>query len=226
MKINNNNYTCFTSRNSEIRFADDIARHVNKICPRMSNTLLQRLDNAPNFSFAISKIDDKITDIHYKMHDNSNIFTTLFSKLFKPKIKTKKNIENYIRLIKLHKAGNCTEAATLGALAAKANGLENVCIGDVVSKFGFINYNHAVVLIKNNKNSYVIDPWLGFADYLPNAVLRYKYELKTGVDFIKNKDMFIKETKINDSALPCVLNTESKDILKACPELRIKKGSK
>ena len=34
--------------------------------------------------------------------------------------------------------------------------------------------DHVVLYVENGKKSYIIDPWLGFADYLQNAIRRYK----------------------------------------------------
>ena len=40
-----------------------------------------------------------------------------------------------------------------------------------------------VLWVKNGKKPYVIDPWLGFADYVPRAIQRYKNEFGYHFDF-------------------------------------------
>ncbi|MBR5554646.1 hypothetical protein IKU74_01405 [bacterium] len=85
------------------------------------------------------------------------------------------------------KVGNCGESADLSYLAARANGLKNSYRADLVSPAGDC-YDHAVVIVdEKGKNPYVIDAWLGFADYLPKAIERYQKDFRQHFDFEKFK---------------------------------------
>ena len=49
----------FTSLNKEIRFADDIARAVNRNYPRISSTRMECLEHSEEFAQLIENLDSK-----------------------------------------------------------------------------------------------------------------------------------------------------------------------
>jgi len=94
-----------------------------------------------------------------------------------------KNIKNVVEPIKRFKIGNCGESADLAAIAARVNGIKNISIASIRTPTG-VPFDHAVLLV-NDKKPYIIDGWLGFADYIPNAINRYKKEFRNHFDFEK-----------------------------------------
>ena len=174
MKINGNNNISFQSRNSTIRFADDIARNINKAYPRISASKFQRFNSAKKFENYMDKLWDK-----------NEALRNIIEIKNKKTINSSEKIENVISTIKKLKLGNCAESTYLAYIAAKMNGIED-------PKFAYLttpkeyDLDHAVLLIEGKK-PYVIDAWLGFADYVPNAIKRYQKEYRQCFDFKKAK---------------------------------------
>jgi|GEM_PF-3031662 len=113
-------------------------------------------------------------------------------------------IQEYFGILKKHGIFNCGQRATLGEIVAKMNGFKDakkMVIGSVKNNSGEI-YDHAIIVtgmnvpkkisdltsgaltdlpfaelyLKPPKKAIVIDPWMGFADYADNAILRYKID--------------------------------------------------
>ena len=165
MKINQTN-TTFCARNPIIRKADDIARKVNNTFPRISPSIVEDYSQINKFSMYIFRLKLRMNQVrnlksHYFDHGTRYIEKALA--FFEP-------IERY-------KMGNCAESAQMGALAAKINGIENAKIKHLRSIYGD-NLDHMICYVENGKNPYVIDPWLGFADYVPNAMQKYAGEYR------------------------------------------------
>lgn len=120
--------------------------------------------------------------------------------------------------IKEMRYGNCGESAFLSIICAKINRLKNVQIASLYSP-GDYNYDHAVVLINKDKKPYILDAWLGFADYLPNAIKRWQNEFKHHFDFdlAGTNKITLKEYTTRQSVF---LKELSSNIMrKICPEL-------
>ena len=184
MNIQSINQQTFGARNLTIRRADDIVRKVNNEFPRVSITKIESLPNAKYYLFLLRNLWIKTIDMRDSTrHD----FLTLNKNNFKEKILS---IINPIKDLKL---GNCRESAILGLLGAKANGIKNCKIAFLKSPDGY-DFDHAVVLVKDKK-PYIIDAWLGFADYVPKSIERYKKEFRNCFDFeeAKTEKMIVKE---------------------------------
>ena len=83
-------------------------------------------------------------------------------------------IKALIKPVERYRLGNCGESAQLAAITAKINGIKDCHITHLYSANGE-DIDHAVLYV-NDKKPYIIDAWLGFADYVPNILNRYKNE--------------------------------------------------
>lgn len=208
------NYS-FTSRNKVIRRADDIARHVNKKFPRISSTIVADYSHADEFRNVVNAI----------IYDNIISLRSEEAILFDDAETLMAAADSFILPVKKHKRGNCFESAALSALTAKANGINKVYLAKLLSKIGgnVRDQDHAVLLVNGTK-PYVIDAWLGFADYVPEAFLKYKKEFSYHFDIREGEKLFFKK---NNGDFSRFLNYKFnnkfiKALLNRYPELRIK----
>lgn len=90
-------------------------------------------------------------------------------------------INNVIGQLKFGKIGNCGEDALLSEAILKINGVDNACTAAL--KIDNHNIDHSVCVFnkdgskfdgKVTKNTIVIDPWFGTADFASNMFLKYK----------------------------------------------------
>ena len=159
--------TSFKSRNYEIRRADDIARTVSKRFPMLSSSKLSSLPNARLFQDATNRLHNKLI----KTRINSIKALNPYNFGVYPKDK----ILNFLTIMENDKLGNCSEMADLAMIFTYLRRIKDTCIADI--KNTAEEYlDHVVLYVENGKKPYVIDTWLGFADYLPNAIQRYKSE--------------------------------------------------
>lgn len=172
MKVNEINNINFKSRNTKIRYADNLVRHLNNEFPRISLSKLQGLKYYKQYKKVGKNIDKKLHEMRIDKY-----FNFLISDKFEDKIET------IIEPIKNLKLGNCSESANLAMLALRANGIKNCRQVSLTSNTGE-DYDHSVVIVKDKK-PYIVDAWLGFADYLPNAFKRYQKEYRMYFDFDK-----------------------------------------
>ena len=184
MIINQANYqqqNTFTSRNAIIRRADDIARKINTAYPRISSTNVGDFKYAEQFDGLQTRLSKKIKNLrdlleHNCKKENSDIL----SKIIK-----------FAKYISITKLGNCIESAILTYIAVIVNDIENGMIAQVVSEEKG-SLDHAVLYILDKKNPYIIDAWLGFADFESNALQRYKNEFNYHFELSKDQDEKIK----------------------------------
>ena len=214
MKINSVNSTSFQSRNKTIRFADDIARRVNVCYPRVSSTLVDDFINVKAFRQCQNRLYEKISDFLRKdigdSFDDADNFIGKILALIKP--------------VKKYKVGNCGESAQLANIVAKVNGIKNCYIASLKTTIGK-NLDHSVLYV-NDEKPYVIDAWLGFADYVPNAMIRYNSEFKNHFFILKGDKLTFK--KLNNDFTK-VLNqdfsrAQVNKLKKIYPEHVIKRG--
>ena len=205
-----NNNVYFNARNPKIRFADDIARNVNRVFPRISPTKVETFNKASWYE------EDLLEELWGKL-----LLLRIELRTMKDLSLLSDKINFLFDSIKKHRIGNCGEAADLALIAAKTNGIEN-CIRAHLETPRGESFDHAVVLI-NDEKPYIIDAWLGFADYIPNAIKKYQTIFRNCFDFndmgekivikevenIFNEDFSIEELKKIQKAHP-------KIILKRC----------
>ena len=172
MDFSVNNKISFTARNKTIRFADDIARNVNKEFPRVSNSLIEGMDCVQSDKF-------------FKLLINYSALVGSLRYMQAVAFKTGRSFEDklvgLINPIKKLRVGNCSEASEISTFVARVNGLENAQMRHLTTPDGD-SYDHVVTYVPDKK-PYIIDAWLGFADYVPNAIKRYQKEYARYFDF-------------------------------------------
>lgn len=211
------NKTNFNARNKTIRFADDIARKVNQNYPRISS----------------SNIED------FKVLDNG--FLSLFERLVAKTLRLrsrnwqdfwgKQTWDNAIKIVpenvKKFKMGNCAESAVLSEIAARTNGIQD-CFQVSIFSRDYKDFDHRVLYV-NDKKPYIIDAWLGFADYLPKAIERYTKEYRHHFDFkdLNTEKMIFVPTPLDQRLVkPDFYEYPTSEYQAVFPELIIKQGSK
>ncbi len=208
-----NNSISFTAKNPTIRFADDIAKRVNKYYPMVSSSKISWFNNADKFETLYKRYEKKIENIR----DMQNYYFRLDNGF-------KEALQLFTLPIKKMKVGNCGEAAILSEIAARANSIRDCFHAKVSTKSGN-DFDHAVLLVKNNNKPYIIDSWLGFADYIPRVIEKYKSEYSqyfVGLNEEKIKFIPIEgcATYIFTKMFP---NYSEKNLKNLYPELVIKK---
>ena len=95
--------------------------------------------------------------------------------------------KKFTNIIKQEKLGNCHESAILAEIATKVNGIKNCYTAQLkpLTDNPSDTLDHAVLYVDSLKRPYIIDPWLGFADFVPNAFERYRKEFSAHFDFDK-----------------------------------------
>ncbi len=170
MQINtNNNIVTFNARNKKIRLADDIARKINKEFPRISPSKIEGSEYAPKYKNIIETFWNELQSMR----------ETIKTEQQYPKMLQK--IELLFNTIKDYKIGNCGESADLAVIVAKMNGLNDCAHVHLENPYGG-DFDHAIVLVKDKK-PYIIDSWLGFADYVDNAIKKYQTIYSNYFDF-------------------------------------------
>ena len=88
---------------------------------------------------------------------------------------------NVIKQLKLDKIGNCGEDALLSEAILKINGIDNsytaaLCLNDskIDHRVCVFNRDGTKFDGKVTKNTIIIDPWIGAADFAQNMFLNYK----------------------------------------------------
>ena len=171
------------------------------------------MNSAEKFPCVISKLAREI----YKMR-NSVIANFLHSKNSIDRVAAR-----FVPVIDKKRA-NCGEYADLTTIMARINGIKDCIKVSLIGSNGF-DYDHAVVLV-NDKKPYIIDAWLGFADYVPNAIKRYQKEFRNYFDFkqAKNEKMFVDSSKSSEKFINAI--TSEIDLLELkylFPQMVIKK---
>ena len=112
-----------------------------------------------------------------------------------------KRVVNILNQFKYDRLGNCGEDAYLATAILKLNGIDNA----YVAKIEVDNYwiDHVICVFnrdgsvfdgKSLKNTIIIDPWVGDADFAQNMFLKYKGQYKKFMCGIKS-DSEIKLSK-------------------------------
>ena len=212
MQVHFNKNMTFTARNPHIRFADDIARCVNRNYPRLSSTLYEGMGRSASYNKNIENLMGKIQTMREE----------LFFSLLEHHGDFIKKCRILSDIIKSKKVGNCHESAILAEIVAKTNGIRNCFTAQLKPTTGNFKdtHDHAVLYVDSPLHPYIIDPWLGFADFVPNAIERYKKEYSKHFDFKKfgTDEMFF---DILQNRTPIDSDTE-KELKRIFPDLILK----
>ena len=167
----NHKHTNFSSKKRGIREADDIVRLLNKKYPRTSKTNIEDFHNVSKRPFVVDNLDFKTFQLRSAVSTKR-----LYAKNKQDMIKALPDSVSKYRI------GSCFESAELCSIAAKVNGIKDYKIGKVYSnETGSLD--HAVLIVEDKKNPYILDAWLGFADYVPNAIKRFQKEFSNHFNF-------------------------------------------
>ncbi len=180
MHINNNNnnkYNSnnFTSRNATIRKADDIVRTINRKYTGFSPSMHVDYLNREQFCRLDMELNTKLATLR----DICSIGSEL------PWEHNNQIIRILPASIKTFKIRNCGESADLACLGAKVNGINDFYKCALMSNEAG-DLDHAIVVVENNGNPYIMDAWLGFADYIDKAMERYTSEYGYHFDLSKS----------------------------------------
>lgn len=183
------NNISFRSRCKTIREADNIARYVNELFPRISGTKIEPLMQGntrcytPIYYSKIRVVRKQSEEIYFSQKPN-------FQKC-----------SNMIDLIRNKKVGNCGESAFLTRIVAKCNSIKNAKIAYLCYIDKYSDLDHCVVYV-DDKKPYIKDSWLGFADYIPETIEKYRgvYRKLSNLDnkILQDKGLnFFSESKGN-----------------------------
>lgn len=213
MQINNSNLN-FTSRNATIRKADEIARRVNCVFSRVSKS---RIENFSNY--------DARGFLNFKLREKTNQMRRLKDYSYRNATHSIQKLLAFMKPVEEKRLGNCAESSQLTAIAAKINGIDNCTIARLRTNDGK-SLDHQVLLVQDNP-PYIIDSWLGFADYIPQTLDKYRgiYRKNFCINELnENKIRFeVDNEDIYDSFLRKTISQEDIDTLKKLyPQLIIK----
>lgn len=214
MRLDINDSVNFYSRNSIIRKADNIARYTNELYPRVSGTKVYSLSH---YSYLY-----RLRNHHKKI----NAIRDLSEKIYNCKKSNFHKCVSIIEGIKKYKVGNCGESAFLARIIAECNGIKN-------TKIAYLEYiikdqDHYVVYV-NDKKPYIIDSWLGFADYVPKALKKYcgEYRNFTLEDDVLNDSWLDFRTTTKNRVTHSRMRFSDKlisQLIEKYPELLLKKS--
>ena len=109
----------------------------------------------------------------------------------------------------------------MAEIAAKVNGIKNCYTAQLkpLTDNHGDTLDHAVLYVDSSKHPYIIDPWLGFADFVPNVFERYRKEFSAHFDFDKfgTDKMFFEPLGMRRN----LSAEEVKELKASFPELRI-----
>lgn len=180
------NKITFTSRNHVIRRADDIARLVAREYPMLSATKYAGSPNCMQHADSIRNLMKKITTArNYICRIKANY-----------ELLPEEKIRQYMDSVEKYGIGNCAEMTDTATIIAYMHNLKDTC--KVMLQTNVCrDLDHVALCVKDAKNPYIIDAWLGFADYIPNALEKYKTIYKNYFMFSK-----VKEEKIEFREYP------------------------
>ena len=208
----------FTSKDPKIREADDIARKVNKAYPRSSQSIIYDYPNSYKFPNVVKRYTNKMLDLR---NEQSNLSYDFYSN--EDDVLEDLKIQPF--LVKKYRLGNCQESAELSALAAKINGITDFHLAYLDStETG--DLDHAVLLVNPDKKPYIIDSWLGFADYVPKAIERYKSEYGYHFDLDGSDAEKIEVDPVPSSQVNKIKFVSQKKLQEAFPDLMLPKTKK
>ena len=171
-----------------IRDADKVCRIIAKEFPAISGTRVETMD-------AVAKEDRFVKYCQIKLAQNRAIRDDAW-KLF-TKSEPLYFYQRFVDNMKKYKNINCADYTKLAQLILASNNIKAVKARILTQHFK--NLDHAVLIVnppgnnfiahknKNLEKMIIIDPWLGFADYGHNAVVRYNSEFSKYLGLKDNK---------------------------------------
>ena len=205
----------FTSRNATIRRADDIVRLSRNAFPMISSSRIDTFKNVSHFNDFLFKISRELNEERFRRLDKIHSHKSTVGKVFV-----------LLKSLKTKKLGNCAEHAEVALLAAKFNGIKKAYLASLFTP-DKKPLDHCIILVEDKK-PYVIDGWLGFADYVPEAVKRWQKEYNHMLDFAEAKTEKINIIKRRETLYDSFLEKdfsplEEEIIKKFYPELILNK---
>ncbi len=163
--------------NKIIRDADKVCRIIAKEFPAISGTRVETMKFA-NHDERFIKFYKKKQAQNMAIRDDAwKFFNTSETLYF---------YQRFIQNMKKYKNINCADYTKLAELILAVNGIKTVKARIMTQSLKQLDHgvlivrppgnNFLVYKNKDLKNMIVIDPWLGFADYASNAVVRYNSE--------------------------------------------------
>ena len=200
------NQISFKSRNYEIRRADNIARNVAKKFPMVSSSKLCICTNALFFTNILNNLHKKLVKTRIEGIRALNPYSI--------DTNPKEKILNFLKIMKRDKLGNCAEMVDIATVFTYLRGIKNTGIAYLTDKSGN-DLDHVVLYVENRKKPYIIDPWLGFADYISNAKQKYKSEFSYifSNEPVPPKDICFNKDKILNSAKRNIDNCSYTDLM-------------
>ena len=191
-----NNNATFTSRSPKLREAEKFCRLMSAEFSAASPTKyaeFNRAQNNPKIQAAINSINNRLYNSIRVPFDKSCTANG-----------DKQGIIDLINLVKKHKLTNCAECAKLCAAICHINGVEviqpELLLVTKDRRLTGMRIDHAVLMLKPKKHisikcmselkdTIIIDPWLGFADFAPNVELKFKSEFSKFFKIPENLDI-------------------------------------
>lgn len=164
MNLDNLNSQSFLGRAKIIKDADKICRDINLAFPHFSPSYSWVNSGKPqNFVDLFCRYDRKLELIRISQYKTDYAYDYY---------------NNLLSLVQKYKCANCGELSEIVYLACKKKNLKNV---NLIGIYGFnpmnnklVDYDHMAVSFTDGKNTVIIDPWLGFADFAQNCLVKYK----------------------------------------------------
>lgn len=204
----------FQGRNKTIRFADDVMRKVNQCFPLYSATKLECFNNIEHFQSYL--YDCAIPKIRLMREYKNDLYDDCLSVPAK--------LITIVKTALKFKVGNCGEKAQLSAIVSQINGIKDCHIAALYTNGGR-SLDHSVLFV-NAQKPYIIDPWCGFADYYPNAVVKYENEFGDIFELRKGERVTL-VSEIDDEFTEDLRHNFSRGqlnkVLKILPTMKIRK---
>ncbi len=190
MKINcaSNSYINFTGSSKLIKDADKLCRIITEEFPAFSGTRTVTFKSVKKDKKFINYLSVKLLQNRWARDDAWD--------LFKPD-ETLDFYRRFVENMKKYKNINCDDYTKLAQIILKVNNVDSVKAS--LLRYDMKKMDHVVLLVNAPKRSFgifyknqdlkniiVIDPWLGFADYANNAVVRYNSEFSGFLGLQKN----------------------------------------
>ena len=178
--INNyfiSNYN-FTSRNFEIRKADNLCRELKQRLPVQSPSKLFKFNKINNYA-PLRRLDRQLST-NRKIFDNATSDIDYYKRLIAMTLKTN--------------VANCGELGRLYNAFFAIKGYKDCYLADLYHFIPSItesyDLDHSVLVLgsANKRKIIIVDPWSGFCDDIDNAKVRFKTEFANLLNFAYEPD--------------------------------------